>query len=345
MSGTASVTDASLLFIIGGGDEADRIVEAGSRIMVSGTTDLTKLLLDREPHHRLHVTRNYFRQSRQADLTGYSVILNLITEPEQNSKVLEILRKLLRGLPGRVVNPPEAVLRSTRDQVARLLAGIPGLVVPKAVRLRAGKAPLAARTLEGAEIVPPIIVRQAGTHTGKIVGLFDSVDEAVAALGPGDHVATQFVDFAGVDGLYRKFRVFFIGRHVILRHMIVSDHWNVHVKDRGRFMGERPELVAEERSLFESAEPFAANVREAFRAVRERMPLDFFGMDFGMTADGKLVLFEANATMSFFPLTPNGDQKFEHLRNCLAPAETAFRELLGLPPPVMPLASVRLQSA
>ena len=139
MSKTAGAADASLLFIIGGGDEADRIVQAGSKIMVAGTTDLTNLLLDREPHHRLHVTRNYFRQSRHADLSGYRVLVNLITEPEQNSKVLENLRKLLRGVLGRVVNPPESVLRSTRDQVARLLAGIPDLIVPKAVRLHGGK--------------------------------------------------------------------------------------------------------------------------------------------------------------------------------------------------------------
>jgi hypothetical protein len=345
MSGIAGAGDASLLFIIGGGDEADRIVQAGTKIVVSGTTDLTKLLHNREPHHRLHVTRNYFRQSRQADLAGYGVLVNLITEPEQNAKVLDNLKKLLRGLPGRVVNPPEAVLRTTRDQVARLLSGIPELIVPKAVRLHGGKPAIAARTLEKAGIQPPIILRQVGTHTGKIVGLFDSVDEVLAALGPGEHVATQFVDFAGVDGLYRKFRVYFIGPHVVLRHMIVSDRWNVHVKDRVRFMADRPELVAEERALFECAEPFAPKVRDVFRAVRERMPLDFFGMDFAIAPDGKVVLFEANATMNFFPLTPNLDPQFEHLRNCLAPAQAAFRELLGLPPQVAPMARVRLQSA
>ncbi|WP_309661506.1 hypothetical protein [Sphingomonas sp.] len=345
MSGTASAADASLLFIIGGGDQGDQIMQAGSKIMVAGTTDLTKLLLDREPHHRLHVTRNYFRQSRQADLSGYRVLVNLITEPEQNAKVLENLRKVLRGVPGRVVNPPEAVLRSTRDQVARLLAGIPDLIVPKAVRLHGGKTSIAARTLENAGLGPPIILRQAGTHTGKIVGLFTTVDETVAALGPGEHVATQFVDFAGVNGLYRKFRVYFIGRRIVLRHMIISDQWNVHVKDRVRFMAERPELVAEERVLFESDEPFAPDVRAVFQAVRDRMPLDFFGMDFGITTNGKVVLFEANATMSFFPLTPNHDPQFEYLKRCLAPAHNALRELLGLSPQVTRFTQVHLQSA
>ena len=335
--------DADLLFIIGGGDEADQITRTGSKIIVAGTTDLTKLLLDREPHHRLHVTRNYFRQGRQADLTGYRVLVNLITEAEHNDKVLENLKKLLRGVPGRVINKPEAVLRTTRDQVARLLASVPGLIVPKTVRLNGRKPAVAASAIGKAGLTPPIILRAVGTHSGKIVGLFDSVEGAVAALGPGEHVAIQFVDFAGADGLYRKYRVFFIGQHIVLRHMLVSDHWNVHAKDRGRFMAEHPDTVAEERAQLESADPFPPHIRTVLEAIRDRMPLDFFGMDFGITRDGQAVLFEANATMSFFPFSP--DPQFEYLHACFAPAQAAFRELLGLKPEVARVALVGLQSA
>lgn len=334
--------ETSLLFIIGGGDADDRIVQSGSKIVVTGITDLTKLLGD-EPHHRLHVTRNVFRQSRQPDLTGYRTLVNLITEPEQNAKVLDNLRKLLRGVPGRVVNPPEAVLRSTRDQVARRLNGIPGLTVPRATRLQGGKATVAARSIEKAGIEPPIILRQAGTHGGKILGCFDTTAEAVGALGPGEHLATQFVDFRSSDGLYRKYRAFFIGPHVILRHMLVSDQWNVHAKDRSRFMAEHPETVAEERTLLESNDPFPPKVREVLDAVRGRMALDFFGMDFGITPGGEVVLFEANATMSFFPFS--SDPQFEYLQRCFAPAQAAFRELLGLPSKTVPAIEIRLESA
>jgi glutathione synthase/RimK-type ligase-like ATP-grasp enzyme len=334
--------DASLLYIIGSGDDADRVTQIGGKLIVTGTSDLTKLLLDRVPHHRLHVGRNYFRQNKQADLTGYRTIVNLITEAEQNTKVLENLKKLLRGVPGRVINKPDAVLRSTRDQVSRMLSGIPGLIVPRAVRLDGRKAGIAAKALEKAGIVPPIILRKTGTHTGKIVGLFDSVDDAVAALEPGEHIATQFVDFSSADGLYRKYRVYFIGNRVILRHMIVSDSWNVHVKDRTRFTSQHPELVAEEKLLFESSDPFESKVRAVFDAIRARVPLDFFGMDFAFTRDGDLVLFEANATMNFFPLWPTQDEQFIYLTKCLEPAQAAFRELLGLPPEVPHLAQVQL---
>src|SRR4029078_6615659 len=99
-------------------------------------------------------------------------------------------------LTGRVSTRRAWVRLSTRDQVARLLSGVPGLIVPRAVRLQGSKPVLAAKTLERGGIAAPVILRRTGTHAGKIVGLFDSVDAAVEALTPGEHIATEFVDFA-----------------------------------------------------------------------------------------------------------------------------------------------------
>jgi glutathione synthase/RimK-type ligase-like ATP-grasp enzyme len=80
--------------------------------------------------------------------------------------------------------------------------------------------------------------------------------------------------------------------------------------------------------MFESDRPFDPAVERVLATVRERMGLDFFGMDFGVTEDDRLVLFEANATMSFMQnLSVPG---FEYLRRCHAPAQAAFMELLGV---------------
>jgi hypothetical protein len=323
-----SAGNASLLFIVGG-EGANEIVNLGSKIRLQGSTDLWRLI-DREPHDRLHVARNIFRQGRRADLKGYRTLLNMITEPEGNERVLENLRKLLRGVPGKIVNPPDAVLRSARDHVARRLAGTEGLIVPSVVRLRGGKPDVAVRALAKAGIEPPVIVRQTGTHGGRIVGCFDAVEAALGALEPSrEYLATQFVDFRSPDGLFRKYRVFFIGEQIILRHRLVSDDWNVHARARKEYMSIRPELIAEEQALFEGGDPFPTKVRRVLEAVRDRLPLDYFGMDFGVTPSGQVVLFEANATMSFFPFSPDPD--FAYLKQCFRPAQRAFRELLGLP--------------
>ena len=320
-----------VLFITGGGDSGDQLAVAGKKLFLYGSTDLHKLVRERERYHRLHITPNYLRQAKRPELTAYACIVNLITEPETNSKILEIARKLLRDIPGRVVNPPDRVLQARRDQIARKLEGIDGLVVPATVRIAAGKAAIAARAIEKAGMTLPVILRTTGSHGGKIVGRFDAVESLVAAIGPGGHVATQFVDFASGDGLYRKYRIFFIGEGTILRHCLISDHWNVHAKDRTRFMAPRPEMVAEERGLFERAASLPPRAMRVLEEVRRRIALDFFGIDFGILPDGRLLLFEANATMNFFPFAE--DPAFAYLCNCLEPAERAFRELLGLPAP------------
>ena len=69
---------------------------------------------------------------------------------------------------------------------------------------------------------------------------------------------------------------------------------------------------------------------DTLQAVRARMPLDYFGMDFGLMPDGRAVLFEANATMNFFPFLP--DPQFAYARSCLKPATEAFHAMLGRNP-------------
>ena len=330
MTARPGMAEAAILHIVGS-DQPEHVETTGGKLKLKGSTDLHRLLGKGVPHHRLHVTPNFFRQHRRPDLSGYQFLLNLITEPERNSRVLENMRKLLRELPGKVINRPEAVLRSTRDQVARRLAGIPGLVVPKVVRLRTGKPAIAVQTVLRAGLQFPLIVRPAGTHAGRILGRFDDVSDLQAALtGGDDHIATEFIDFRSADGLYRKYRAFFIGRHVVFRHMIVSDDWSVHAKDRRRFMALHQNLIEEEKGLFATpGGAFPPGVAQVLETIRDRMGLDFFGMDFGIAEDGRVVLFEANATMNFFPFL--AEPQFAYVQRCIAPAQEAFHELLGLP--------------
>jgi len=317
------------LLLLAGGDDEQRVVQVGNRIKYLGSTNIPKLLQD-EPCHRLYASWNFLRET-QIDFSSYRCVVNLITEADGNAKVLKLLSKQLRNSSAKVVNRPDAVLQSTRDRTAHRLRGIPGLRVPITVRLPAGPTKTSHQLLSRAGFNSPIILRQAGTHDGAIVGRFDTVEDTIASLEGGtDHLAMEFVDFQSGDGLYRKYRVFFFGEEQVLRHRIVSDDWNVHARDRTRFMATRPELIAEERALFERhSEPFSADVARTLREVRNRMPLDFFGMDFGIAADGQVVLFEANAAMGFFPFST--DPQFSYLECCLGPAQRAFRKLLGLP--------------
>ena len=277
---------------------------------------------------QLNAAKQAFKAHGAAGLSHYECVLNLVTDPDQNPRTLETLARMLRGYRGRVINRPEALLRTGRDLVAKRLTGITGLRVPKIVRLRNPKPGAASAAAMRAGQAYPLIVRRAGTHTGKIVALVDGPDELdAAAAGPGEFFIIEYVDFRSDDGLYRKYRLWCFGGRTIFRHMIISDNWNVHVNERLRFMLDRDELIAEELALLDRPEgALPQNVHDVFDAVKGRMGLDFFGMDFAIDRDQQVILFEANATMNFFPLEPH--LKFSHLGKIEGPAQAAFRRML-----------------
>jgi hypothetical protein len=331
MPTSPSARPATLLLTFGA-DRDDQIRSKDGHVKVAGSSDLFGLLDADHPHHRLHITRQLLRQKLRPNLIPYHCILNLITEPENNDRVFDNLKRLLRPFRGKVINRPEAVLRTTRDQMARRLADIPGLLVPKVIRLKKADPARLLDKLDRVGMAFPLILREPGTHLGTSQARFDNLESMIAGMTAGtEYIATQFIDYRSDDGLYRKCRIWFIGPHTIFRHQFASDHWNVHNKDGLRFMAERPDLIAEEKSLFASPDgAFPPAIKQVLAAIRNRIDLDYFGIDFGIMPDGRVILFEANATMNFFSALPSDD--FAYVRACVPPARAAFRELLGLPP-------------
>lgn len=315
------------LLVVLGGDEGSKPAEAG-RYRVAGNSDVFKLIPEACKYDRLKLRWQDLRHGLRPDLSRFDVVLNLVSDPDQHPKTLDAVGKLLRGYRGRVINRPEAVLRSTRDTVARRLAGISGLRVPKVLRLRDPKPGAASKAAKRASLVFPLIVRLAGTHTGRIVDLVDGAQALDAACtGRGEFILIEFVDFRSNDGLYRKYRLWSFGGATVFRHLAITDKWNVHVTDANNFMFDRPQLIEEEVRLMAKAE---GNLPEAihavFGAVHERLGLDFFGMDFAIDGQGQVILFEANATMSYFPLVVH--PRFAFREKLRAPAMSAFRALL-----------------
>ena len=318
---------APLLVVLGG--DADPIEGKKGGFRHRGNSDIYKLIPDSVAFDELNLSRRFSRREAWPSVAGYECILNLVTDADQHPETLGRLGKLLRGYKGRVINRPDAVLRSTRDKVARRLAGIEGLLVPRAVRLRnprSGAASAAARR-EGLNF--PLIVRHAGTHTGRIVGRLGSAEELDAAVaGPGEFIMTEFVDFRSADGLYRKYRVFFFGGRRVFKHLIAADSWSIHARERFEFMAHHPRLIEEELAIIARPEGvFPTAAGSALDAIPQRMGLDYFGVDFGIAADGRAILFEANATMNFFPVVST--PPFQHITCVIPPAREALMALLG----------------
>ena len=328
------------LLVVHGGDRKEQ-AGVGGRVRLGGNSDILKLLPEWVGYDTLNISSG-LRSSRQllkrgaADLSAYQCVLNLVTDPDQHPRTLQALQLLLRQYSGRVLNPPDAVLKSTRDQIARQLHGIAGLVVPAVLRLRNPRAGAAVAAVERQGLRFPLIVRMAGTHGGRIIGRASRPEELErACTGRGDYFLTEFVDFVSPDGLYRKYRVFIFGKQLVLRHMLAGDSWNIHARQRLEFMALHDRMIDEEKAWFAApGRTFPAAVRDALSSISEKLPLDFFGVDFGIDGAGQAVLFEANATMNFFPFLP--DPRFDYVRQCIEPSRRALLGLLGLDYSVSP---------
>ncbi len=326
---------ASVLVVIGG----DRLYRSSTpgRVRITGLSDVDGLLPKTVRTKRLNLSMDLEpllmmlkQQDGGGNLSAFDCVLNLVSEPDHSPDTLEALRLLLRGYGGRVINRPEVVLRTSRDEVANVLRGISGLIVPRVLRFRGGEPDAALDAVTGAGLSFPLIVRHTASHRGQTMVLAeDEVQFRSAVADDREYFAIEFVDYRLADGLFRKYRIWSFGGRQVFRHLAVTTHWNVHIADGMAFMIDRPELIEEEMRLMERREgAFPDRVHAIVAEIGERLGLDCFGVDFGFHPDGRMVLFEANAAMTFFPLVPH--PRFEFRGKLLGPAQDSFMAMLGL---------------
>jgi hypothetical protein len=325
---------ARILIVLGG----DRIYRSSTgRLRIVGLSDVDGLVPEAVATQRLNLTMDLEpvlmmlkQQSGGGDLSAFDCVLNLVSEADHSPNTLEALKLLLRGYGGRVINRPEAVLRTSREEVANVLCGIPGLLVPRVLRFRGGDPVAALGAVTGAGLIFPLIIRLPATHRGRTMVLVEDEEQFRSAVATEhEYIAIEFVDYRGADGLYRKYRTWSFGGRQVFRHLAITDHWIVHVTPGNDFMIDRPDLIEEEVRLMERLEgAFPDQVHAIVAEIGERLDLDCFGVDFGLLPDGRMVLFEANAAMSFFPLVKH--PRFEFRGRLLAPAQEAFMAMLGL---------------
>ncbi len=325
-----------MILIVVGGDRIYKSATPG-HIKFVGISDVDGLIPEGVPTKRLSLGMDLQpllmtlrQQSHGGDLAAFDCVLNLVSEPDRSPNTLEALSLLLRGYQGRVINRPEAVLRTTREEVAKVLAGIPGLLVPRVHRFRGGDPDAALAGVTAAGLAFPLIVRQTATHRGRTMALVEDEDQFRSAVSEQqEYFAIEFVDYRSPDGLYRKYRVWSFGGQQVFRHLAVTEHWIVHVTPGNELMIDRPDLLEEEMQLMKRTEgAFPDPVHAVIAEIGKRLALECFGVDFGFHPDGRMVLFEANAAMSYFPMVPN--PRFEFRRALLAPAQEAVAAMLGL---------------
>jgi tetratricopeptide (TPR) repeat protein len=209
-----------------------------------------------------------------------------------------------------VLNHPAQVLNTRRDLLPAALSGIPNLIVPRTIRLSSGNI---AEQADAAGLRMPLLLRPAGSHGGKSVILARDRDMLDQAL-PHDAAAwyaTEFFDCRAADGTFRKYRVIFVNREPCAYHLAISDRWLVHYFSAD-MAGHAWKLAEEAAFLADWRSALGDRAADAIAEVGQRLELDYCGIDFGRTEDGRPVVFEANATMLVHPEADDGPLAFKN---------------------------------
>ena len=263
----------------------------------------------------------------------HDVALMSIGESDETRAALSRLMHVSRLWPKPMVNESAAILDLARDRLWRKLEGAPGLVMPPTVRASAQELMAVAQGERPVDdLLPgcgfPLIVRPVGSHAGKGLELIESafmLEAYVDLSGVAEMYVSPFVDYASADGKHRKSRIAFFGGRPFLAHMAVGDHWMVHYLNAG--MGESEAKRAEEAEAMRTFDDgFAVRHAAALAALHQRLGLDYFAVDCAETADGRLLVFEADVSMIVHALDP--ESVYPYKKPAMAKLFAAFEDML-----------------
>ncbi|UVO39332.1 hypothetical protein KUL72_13730 [Bradyrhizobium arachidis] len=236
-------------------------------------------------------------------LPEHDVAIVVASDSEECREALALIERAAPNWPRPLLNRPELIGNLDRDKLFRLLADISGLDIPvTAHATRAQMAALAGGRIACAEITGelhfPMIVRPRGTHAGVGLAKIDDTAALAAYLAERqeqDFFVARFVDYASLDGLYRKIRLAMVDGKPYACHMAIADRWDIWYLNA--YMAFSEDKRAEEAIFMQDFDrAFAARHRDALDEMSRRVGLDYFIVDCAENQNGELLVFEADNT-------------------------------------------------
>lgn len=223
----------------------------------------------------------------------HDVLFVAVGQSDQNRPLLESLVERLRQWPRPVINRPEHILQTGRDSAYTLLADIPGLLIPETVRLHRSQLEPLVATFNA-----PLIMRPVDSHAGRDLAKVDDVSGLrtyLEALPAEWLYVSPFINYAGPDGLFRKYRIVLLDTRSYAGHLAVSEHWMVHYLNAG--MTTSASKRAEEARFMQNHDSdFARRHGDVLAAIMRRTRLDYLILDCAELNDGTLLLFEMDTS-------------------------------------------------
>ncbi len=263
-------------------------------------------------------------------LPAHQLVVNAIGDAEISSAALEATPSVLSLSTAPIVNAPAAVLATTRSNNAMRLSGVPGVRTPMTAMLPRDKlsGSAAAATLAGCGFGFPLLLRAPGFHTGLHFLRVESSDQFHAAMAkiPGQKViAMEYLDGRGKDGKTRKYRAMMIDGQIYPLHCAISSNWKIHYFTAE--MTDSPEHRSEDAAFLENMPGVVGPLAmHALGRIQAMLGLDYAGIDFGLNAQGELLLFEANATMVVNP--PEPDARWNYRRPAYERIHSSVQRML-----------------
>lgn len=289
----------------------------------------TKPLIDQQKFEVTTVAADFFDPAQ--DLPPHTLIFNAAGDADRSVKALQRAELLLTRTTAPVINHPSAVLTTNRAAIAARFSGWPGIVTPRTVTLaKDGFLPEnLEKTLAEHALGFPFLLRAPGFHTGQYFLKIDTPSDLDAALAdlPGSQImAIEYLEARGADGLYRKYRTMMIGGVLYPLHLALSRNWKVHYFSAD--MAEAPLHRAEEEAfLADMPGVLGPSVMAGLEAITRELCLDYGGMDFAVSANGEILLFETNATMVI--VEPDSDPRWAYRRAPFLHVRDAVYDMLN----------------
>jgi glutathione synthase/RimK-type ligase-like ATP-grasp enzyme len=267
------------------------------------------------------------------DIPEHDVMMIAVSESDRNKDLLEHIAKQTLSWPRPVINLPENIIQTCRDEFCKRLKSQSGMVIPVTVRAhrqsleKIADHSITLSSLES-DLAFPIIVRPVDSHKGMGLKKLTQHTDLIEYLNTQheEHFyISRFVDYQSQDGLFRKYRIVLIGGKAYACHMAISEHWMVHYMSAG--MTVSPEKREEEAlfmTTFDNA--FGLKHLKAFDYLAEHIGLEYVGIDCGETTDGELLVFEVDSSMTIHAMDPIEDFPYKHVQ--LQKVFNAFIKLL-----------------
>ncbi len=245
-------------------------------------------------HDRTALHRLYVAEPPQHDehLPHYDIIFTAMRESDAARTAQQAAGAFIAGQDRPALNDPTRLPPIARGALGTTLAQIDGIVVAPARRIPAYELQTAP------PLAFPFLIRPPDTHAGKGLARLDDAAQLAAYLKgslAATYDCTAFVEYRSADGWYRKYRVMLIDGIPYAYHLAISETWMVHYQTSATH--EHAWMRAEEERFVDDPRSVFPDWDRVFGALAHAIGLDYVGVDCALLADGRVLIFEADAAM------------------------------------------------